>query len=104
MKIYGLVICVFLWIGCGCQSVQHSGSSTYWQPSSTFHGYSRFGSHGYRPYPQSVKLPNKPISQMNREELEKTAQAINWANQINRGYHSYDWPHERRLNIWLKKP
>ena len=99
-----LLAAAFLWIGCGCQSVQHSGSSTYWQPSSTFHGYSRFGSHGYRPYPQSVKLPNKPISQMNREELEKTAQAINWANQINRGYHSYDWPHERRLNIWLKKP
>ena len=88
----------------GCESIHHSNSSTYWQPSSTFHGYSRFGSHGYRPYPQSVKLPNKPISQMNREELEKTAQAINWANQINRGYWSNDWPHERRLDIWMEKP
>jgi len=41
---------------------------------------------------------------MNREELEKTAQAINWANQINRGYWSNDWPHERRLDIWMEKP
>jgi hypothetical protein len=41
---------------------------------------------------------------MDREELKDTAQAINWANQINRGYYSYDWPHERRLNIWRKKP
>jgi len=104
---------VNIWVPCllfvlvaltGCESIGDSGSSTYWQPSSTFDGYSRFGSYGYRPYPQSVKLPNKPISQMDKQELEKTAQAINWANQINRGYYPYDWPHERRLNIWLKKP
>ena len=78
-----LLAAAFLWIGCGCQSIHHSSSSTYCP---------------------SVQLPDKPISQMNEEELEKTAQAINWANQINRGYYPYDWPHERRLNIWLKKP
>jgi hypothetical protein len=104
MKIYGLVICVFLWIGSGCESIHHSNSSIYWQQSSSFPIYSRSGLHAHRFYPQSIKIPNKSISKMNGEEMRRTAQAINWANQINRGYWSNDWPHERRLDIWMEKP
>jgi hypothetical protein len=87
----------------GCESAYHTSSSRSWSGSS-FSTFSGYGSYGYQPYPRSVQLPDKPISQMNKQELEQAAQAINWANQINRGYRPSDWPHERRLDIWLKKP
>jgi len=80
---------------CGCQSDMGSsgalGQRMNWQSNSAFH--------------RSATIPDKPLAEMNREELEQTARAINWINEINRGRTStypHRWSQEPKLRIWIK--
>jgi len=85
----------------GCESIsQNSTYSSGWHDSylhnSSWHDY------GFRP--RSVTLPNKPINQMNEEELRQTTRAINWINRANLGYTPFPHDHFRQRRIWIQKP
>ena len=80
---------------CGCQSnVRASaaaGQRLDWESGSAFH--------------RSISIPDKPLEEMNRDELEQTAQAINWINAVNRSRTStypQRWSNEPGLRIWIK--
>jgi hypothetical protein len=85
----------------GCES--NSQSSTYstgWDDSS----YRSSSWYDYGLHPRSITMPNKPISQMNGDELRQTTRAINWINRVNRGYTPFPYDHFRQRRIWIHEP
>jgi len=95
MRWLGWSVAVGVAVLCGCQSDAGAsaarGQQMDWQSGLAFN--------------QSVSIPDKPLEEMNREELEQTARAINWINAVNRGRTStypHRWSHEPRVRIWIK--
>ena len=80
---------------CGCQSnvgaSAAAGQRLDWESGSAFH--------------RSISIPDKPLEEMNRDELEQTARAINWINAVNRS-RTPTYPQRRsqepRLRVWIK--